>query len=102
MEDFGFPIGSRVMLVKEDPCGYVTVGMIGVVCDIDQRDLYAYNCKIGVRWEEYKTNFHNCCGKCDDRHGRYVPPECLDLVIADLGEICVESDSVNTLFNTML
>lgn len=102
MEDFGFPIGSRVVLVDDDPCGYVEVGMVGVVCDIDDRDLYAYNCKIGVRWEEYRLNYHSCCGKCDANHGRYVPPECLELIVLDFGEISAETNSVDALFGTIL
>ena len=102
MEDFGFPIGSRVVLIKDDPCGYVEIGMIGTVCDIDEHDLYAYNCKIGVCWEEYKFNYHDCRGKCKFNHGRYVPPECLELIIDDLGEIAVETDSIDALFGTIL
>lgn len=102
MEDFGFPIGSRVVLVHDDPCGYVEVGMTGVVCDIDEEDMFSLNCKIGVRWDTYHHSYHDCCGHCDMNYGRYVPPECLELIVLDLGEIAVEANSIDSLFGTIL
>ena len=102
MEDYGFPIGSMVALVETDPCGYVKVGMVGVVCDIDNDHMFAYNCKIGVCWDEYSLNFHDCGGKCAKHHGRYVPPECLELVNVDLGEINAEVPTVDILFGIIL
>lgn len=102
MEDYGFPIGSRVALIADDPCGYVKIGMVGVVCDIDDDDMFAYNCKIGVCWDEYRPNFHDCGGRCVNHHGRYVPPECLEFVNIDFGEINAESDPIDALFSTIL
>ena len=102
MKDYGFPIGSRVTLIDDDPCGYVKVGMTGIVCDIDEDGMFAYDCKIGVCWDEYSSDFHDCGGKCKQHYGRYVPPECLALNDIDLGDIGAGCNPVDVLFNTIL
>lgn len=97
--NYGFPVGARVVMAKKDPCGYVRVGQAGIVCDIVYRNRFTYNCNIGVRWDENHSGYHSCNGRCDHDHGRYVPHECLVMEDIDLGEIQISEFSINALFD---
>lgn len=64
-----FAIGMRVVAVRdysEDPQSSKT-GEIGVVCDIDRYT-------VGVRWETFHPDRHNCHGHCEKGYGWYVQP----------------------------
>ena len=98
IDDYGFPVGSRVVMLGEDPCDMVSQGMTGTVCHIVDICEFPHDCNIGVEWDIYHTGFHNCNGNCDYGHGRYVPHTCLALHNVDLGEIQTSEADILSLF----
>lgn len=98
MEDFGFPIGSKVMLIERDPCNMVQLNMVGDVCHVVGINEFAYHCNIGVQWNEFHDGYHSCNGRCEMGYGRYVPHTCLKLVDLDLGEIETGETDICSLF----
>lgn len=97
-QNFGFPVGTRVMLTKEDPHGQVPVGETGEVCDIVDINKFLYKCNIGVAWDrEGNASYHDCNGQCKKGHGRYVPHTALSLVSIDLGEIVADNNDIYSL-----
>ena len=96
LEELGFPIGSRVIMVGEDPTHYVTSGRRGVVCDYVSH--FSDGCNIGVRWDEKSLGFHNCMNTCDSGYGRYVPHTSLALEQLDLGQIEPSEMDIGSLF----
>lgn len=96
LEKLGFPLGSRVIMVGEDPTHYVAPGRRGVVCDYVS--CFDDGCNIGVRWDERSSSFHDCMGICDSEHGRYVPHTSLVLEQPDLGQIELSEMDIGLLF----
>lgn len=96
---YGFSIGDVVTLVTKDPNNAVSVGTIGIVCDLDHNFVGS---DVGIELDYEHPNNHNCCGCCKNRYGRYVPHECLKLVVIDFGEIDTSVNSVDELFNSIL
>ena len=97
VDDYGFSVGTRVVLLEEDPYGYVKLNSIGTVCHLIG-DYFSDGCDIGVEWDEEDRRFHDCNGRCKRRHGRYVPHECLGLLDLDLGEIDSREVNIFSLF----
>ena len=94
-EKYGFAIGDRVVMIGEDPTGYVDAGQSGIVCDLD----HSYgSCNVGVELERESIGNHDCNGCCKNRHGRYVPHSSIQLVNIDLGEINSDVDAIGFLF----
>ena len=98
IDDFGFSVGTRVVLVEKDPHNYVELGDSGVVCHVVDQDYFSDGCNIGVRWDKKRSYLHNCNGHCEPEHGRYVPHGCLRAEELDLGEIEVNYSAVGMLF----
>lgn len=96
LEELGFPVRSRVVMVGEDPTHYVVAGRRGVVCDYV--DCFDDGCNIGVRWDEETVGFHDCMCNCDPGHGRYVPHTSLVLEELDLGQIELSEMDIGSLF----
>lgn len=98
-DNYGFPVGTRVVMSRKDPTDYVRIGMTGVVCHIVDIDQFSCNCNIGVRWDEHHSGYHSCNGRCDSGYGRYVPHTCLAMEYIDLGEIQTSEFSISALFD---
>lgn len=94
LDSLGFPIGSGVVMVGEDPNRTIKIGEIGIVCDYHK---YSDGCDIGVAWEVKRAANHNCFGKCENGHGRYVPHASISIVDLDLGELDMSELSVSAL-----
>lgn len=99
--NYGFPVGTRVRMIKKDPNNHVTVGETGTVCDIVHLSEFKYHCNIGVEWDNYHHSYHSCNGKCKYGYGRYVPHICLQIQVCDLGEIDVDDFSADILFGML-
>lgn len=99
--DFGFPVGTRVILVKDDPYNYVGINQTGTVCHVIDDDFFGDGCNIGVSWDEASSRLHNCNGHCKAGHGRYLPHTHLEHVCFDLGEIKNAETAVDILFGTI-
>ena len=97
--DYGFPVGSRVVMMDKDPTGYVDMGMSGIVCHIVDIDCFGDNCNIGVEWNRESIRFHNCIGHCASSRGRYVPHTCLAHEDCDIGTFECSDWSIDLLLN---
>lgn len=98
LEQLGFPLGSRVVLVQEDPTGYVEIGQQGVVCHYTSEWEHVDGCNIGIELDEEKAVYHNCKGHCGSDRGRYVPHTAIARVDLDLGEIEASGLTLESLF----
>lgn len=97
--NYGFPVGTRVQMIKEDPNGHVVIGETGTVCDIVHISQFKYQCNIGVEWDKGSFAHHSCNDHCRHFHGRYVPHICLQAEVCDFGEIDTDDFTVDALFN---
>lgn len=96
---YGFSIGDIVTMALKDPNNAVPVGAIGTVCDLDHNFVGS---DVGIELDYKIASGHNCCGCCANHRGRYVPHECLKLVVIDFGEIDTSVNSIDELFNSIL
>lgn len=98
LKQLGFPLGSRVVLVQEDPTGYVKIGQQGVVCHYTSQWEHDDGCNIGIELDEEKFTYHDCKGHCRRDRGSYVPHTAIALVDLDLGEIEASGLTLESLF----
>lgn len=102
LKELGFPLGSRVMMIGEDPCGIVDIGVTGTVCHYTDEWEDDDGCNIGIRIDVKKNAYHDCMGHCDNKHGRYVPHTALALEDCDLGEFDVDTGAIDALYEILV
>lgn len=70
-----FCVGDRVRCVvpPSDANMRIKEGFLGVVCHVDNFE------RIGVAWDD-RFGGHHCMRHCENGHGWYVPPECIECV----------------------
>lgn len=95
LNDLGFPLGSKVIMVGEDPNRTIEIGEVGTVCHYRK---YGDGCDVGVDWEINRTENHDCYDTCRYGHGRYVPHGSIALANFDLGEFDASDFTVDSLF----
>lgn len=95
LNDLGFPLGSKVVMVGEDPNRTIEIGEIGTVCHYHK---YIDGCDVGVEWETKRPENHNCYGSCKSGHGRYVPHGSISHANLDFGEFDTSGFTVDSLF----
>ena len=67
--------GDNVVCVRD--IDHIRKGDFGIVC------CDGYEASVGVRWNNYNRNHHDCLGACDNGHGWFVHQDYVDLIPVD-------------------